>query len=255
VNANGTASGFDHEDVKRMSVTSQTAPPIGEPTVADAAELNARFSRAHPAEILRWADGAFTEGRLVLSSTFGVGGMTLIHLLAEEGIKFPVIFIDTLYHFPETIEHADRVRARYGLELRTYRAASSRREFEAEHGPRLWEHDEERFHSLTKVEPMREALRDVGGWITGRRRDQSATRETMPHVEVATQVKINPLAFWSLDVWGFVRVHGVPYHPLHDLGYASIGDAPLTTPIKPGEHERAGRWRGSVRIECGLHGI
>ena len=239
-----------------MSVTSQPAAPAREPTLGEAAELNDRFSQAHPAEILRWAEETFAEGRLVLSSTFGVGGMMLIHLLADEGIKLPVVFIDTLYHFPETLEHAERVRDRYGLELRTYRAAPSRREFEATYGPRLWERDEEKFHNLTKVEPMREALSDVGGWITGRRRDQSATRAEMPHVEVATQVKINPLAHWSLeDVWDFIRVHGVPYHPLHDLGYASIGDAPLTTPIKPGEHERAGRWRGSVRVECGLHGI
>ena len=182
--------------------------------------------------------------------------MMLIHLLAEEGIRLPVLFVDTLYHFPETIEHADRVADRYGLDLRTYRPAESRKAFEALHGSRLWEKDEELFHRLTKVDPMHEALQGIEGWVTGRRRDQSATRAALPHVELANWVKINPLASWSLeDVWGFVRAHNVPYHPLHDLGYTSIGDAPLTTPIKPGEHERAGRWRGSVRLECGLHGI
>ena len=239
-----------------MSLTSQSTSPTTALSQSDAAALNARFETAHPAEILRWAQGAFPEGRLVLSSTFGVGGMALIHLLSEEGIDLPVIFIDTLYHFPETLEHAYRVKDRYGLELRTYRAAETRKEFEAEHGGRLWERDEELFHRLTKVDPMRAALQGIDGWITGRRRDQSPTRATMPHIELATQVKINPLANWSLEeVWDFVRVHNVPYHPLHDLGYASVGDAPLTTPIKPGEHERAGRWRGSVRVECGLHGI
>ncbi len=145
---------------------------------------------------------------------------------------------------------------RYGLELRTYRAAPSRKEFEAVHGPKLWERDEERFHELTKVEPMRNALEGVDAWITGRRRDQSPTRASLLPIELETRVKINPLAFWSLeDVWDFIRVHQVPYNPLHDLGYASIGDAPLTTPVRPGEHERAGRWRGSARLECGLHGI
>ena len=222
----------------------------------EADELNAQFEDASPTEILRWAEAAFAEGRLALSSTFGVGGMILIHLLAEEGISVPVIFIDTLYHFPETLEHSERVRDRYGLELRTYRPAPSRKEFEARHGPRLWERDEELFHQLTKLDPMREALREMDGWITGRRRDQSKTREMLPYVELANWVKISPLASWSLeDVWNFTRLHDVPYHPLHDLGYASIGDAPLTTPIRPGEHERDGRWRGSVRLECGLHGI
>ncbi len=239
-----------------MSVTSESASPTTLFSRGEAAELNSRFEQSYPYEILRWAEGAFADGRLVLSSTFGVGGMMLIHLLSEEGIQLPVIFIDTLYHFPETIEHADRVADRYGLDLRTYRAAPSRREFEAKHGSRLWESDEELFHQLTKLDPMREALEGIDGWISGRRRDQSATRATLQHIEVAKRVKINPLASWGLDdVWGFIRSHGVPYHPLHDLGYASIGDAPLTTPIKRGEHERAGRWRGSVRLECGLHGI
>ncbi len=239
-----------------MSVTSESVSPTTVLSQSEAAELNARFEAAYPTEILRWAEGAIAEGRLAVSSTFGVGGMMLIHLLAEEGIRLPVLFVDTLYHFPETIEHADRVADRYGLDLRTYRPAESRKAFEALHGSRLWEKDEELFHRLTKVDPMHEALQGIEGWVTGRRRDQSATRAALPHVELANWVKINPLASWSLeDVWGFVRAHNVPYHPLHDLGYTSIGDAPLTTPIKPGEHERAGRWRGSVRLECGLHGI
>jgi phosphoadenosine phosphosulfate reductase len=239
-----------------MSGTTSPALPSLGLTPEETAELNARFERTDPAAILRWAREIIPDGRLVLSSTFGVGGMAIIHLLAEEGIKLPVVFIDTLYHFPETIEHAERVAERYGLELRMYRPAASRREFEAAHGPRLWERDEELFHRLTKVEPMKEVLEGIDGWITGRRRDQSPSRTALPHVELNGRIKINPLASWNLDlVWEFIRVHKIPYNPLHDLGYASIGDAPLTTPIKPGEHERAGRWRGSARLECGLHGI
>ncbi len=239
-----------------MSLASRPASVTNVMNEGEAAELNARFEKSYPTEILRWAHEAFQSGRLVMSSTFGVGGMMLIHLLAEEGIRIPVIFIDTLYHFPETLGHALEVADRYGLEVRTYKAAPSRKAFVAEHGPRLWERDEDLFHQRTKIEPMKEALKGVDGWITGRRRDQSPTRASLLPIELATQVKINPLAYWSLeDVWDFIRAHKVAYHPLHDLGYASIGDAPLTTPIRPGEHERAGRWRGSVRVECGLHGI
>jgi phosphoadenosine phosphosulfate reductase len=219
-------------------------------------ELNRRYEGADPREILRWAVGALPEGRVAMSSTFGVGGLVLIHLLSEEGIRLPVFFIDTLHHFSETLEHAERVRERYELDLRVHRAAESRAEFEARHGPRLWERDEERYHHVTKVEPMREALEGIDGWISARRRDQSPTRAALPVVERSSRIKVNPLASWSLDrVWDFIRRHEIPYNPLHDQGYASVGDAPLTTPVAPGEHERAGRWRGSVRMECGLHGI
>lgn len=232
-----------------------TTRPVGL-TEEESADLNKQFERLSPTDVMRWAIDTVPEGRLVMSSTFGVGGMVLIHLLAEEGVGIPVIFVDTLYHFPETIEHAERVADRYGLDLRVQRPAESRKAFEAEHGPKLWERNEELFHKLTKLDPMSEALRDVDGWITGRRRDQSATREQMPYVEAGTWIKVNPIANWTYDVvWDFIKAHKVPYNPLHDLGYASIGDAPLTTPIRPGEHERAGRWRGSARLECGLHGI
>jgi phosphoadenosine phosphosulfate reductase len=182
--------------------------------------------------------------------------MVLIHELATKGLRLPVLFVDTLDHFPETLEHAERVAERYGLDLRTFRAAPSREAFEAEHGARLWETDLERFHQLTKVDPMKNALDGFDAWITGRRRDQSPTRAALPIVERASLIKVNPIAGWSVDdVWTYIRVHEVPYHPLHDKGYASIGDEPLTTPVADGEHERAGRWRGGSRLECGLHGI
>lgn len=218
--------------------------------------MNRRLEPADPGDVLRWAAGAFHEGRLVISTTFGVGGTVLLHLLAEEGIRIPVIFIDTLHHFPETLEHAERIRRLYDLDLRIERVASSRREFEVAHGPRLWETDEELYHYRTKVEPMKKALRGVDGWITGRRRDQSPTRTELPVIERNSVLKINPLARWTHhQVWDFIRRNDLPYHPLHDEGYPSIGDAPLTTPVELGEHERAGRWRGSVRLECGLHNI
>ncbi|MSR22422.1 MAG: phosphoadenylyl-sulfate reductase [Gemmatimonadetes bacterium] len=223
-------------------------------TPEEAAELNQQFETAHPREVLRWATAAFPDGRVAISSTFGPSGMVLIHMMAEEDIRVPVLFVDTLYHFPETLAHAEHVRSHYGLDLRVFKPAASREAFEAQHGPRLWERDEELFHQLTKVEPMKEALTGFEGWVNGRRRDQSLTRAGIPIVEQSGRTKVNPLARWTLDqVWEFVMVNRVLYHPLHDEGYASIGDEPLTTPTLPGEHERAGRWRGSTRTECGLH--
>jgi len=256
--SNQTRSIRDEPGFRSQAMSTTVDPLLRHlPWTADEVEgLNRRFEGAEAREILRWAVEALPEGRVGMSSTFGVGGLVLIHLLSEEGIRLPVFFIDTLHHFPETLEHAERVRERYRLDLRIHRAAESRAEFEARYGTRLWERDEERYHHLTKVEPMREALQGVDGWITARRRDQSPTRAALPIVERASRIKVNPLAGWTRDdVWDFIRRNEIPYNPLHDQGYASIGDAPLTTPVAPGEHERAGRWRGSVRTECGLHGI
>ncbi len=242
-----------HEEIGRMSVASGDTTVVTEPEAA-----SRELEGEDPSEVLRWALNAFESGDLVLSTSFGgVGGIALIHMLHQEGARVPVFFVDTLYHFPETLELAERVRERYDLDLQVLRPARDRKAFEAEHGPRLWERDLDRFHRLTKVEPMEEALAGVRGWITGRRRDQSETRRGLPVVEERPErVKINPLAAWSgKDVWAFVQVHGLPYNPLHDHGYPSVGDRPLTTPAGPGEEERAGRWRGLERLECGLHDL
>jgi len=216
---------------------------------ADVGEMDVRG-------IIAWAVKSIEPGRLIVSTSFGPSGMVNLHVLAEVAPEVPVVFIDTLYHFKETMEHAELVQRHYGLDIRTYRPAATREAFEREHGERLWERDLDLFHHLTKVEPMERALEGVSGWITGRRRDQSATRSDMPIVEIGERVKVNPVAAWGKgDVWRFILDNDVPYNPLHDQGYASIGDEPLTTPIHLGEDERAGRWRGQARQECGLHDL
>jgi thiosulfate/3-mercaptopyruvate sulfurtransferase len=213
-----------------------------------------RLEGAPPEEVLRWAVDAFTERRLALVSAFGPGSTVLIHMLAEIAPTLPVLFIDTLHHFEETLAHVEGVRARYGLDLRVYRPALSREEIEGRLGSRPWERDLALYQEVTKVEPFRRATAELDGWITGRRRDQSPTRARLQVIEPGEQVRVNPLACWTRErVWGFVRSHGLPYNPLHDRGYSSIGDAPLSHPVTPGEHERAGRWRGTGRLECGIH--
>lgn len=191
---------------------------------------------------------------LALVSAFGPGSMVVIHKLHVLGVRVPVIFIDTLYHFPETLELVERARIRYELDLRVVSPADSRKAFEAQHGPRLWERDLDRYHQLTKVEPFERATAGLSAFITGRRRDQATTREKLGVVEFGNPITINPLAEWTREqVWEFIREYDIPYNALHDAGYASIGDEPLTTPVSPDEHERAGRWRGQGRIECGIH--
>lgn len=222
--------------------------------------LNEQFETASPQDIMRWALQTFPEG-LAQTSAFSIP-VTLHMLYAELQPErpVPVIFLDTLHHFPETLETLERARQHYDLDLHVYKAqgADSREAFAARYGDELWRHDIEQFHYLTKVKPLERALQDieVTAWLTGRRRDQSETRRAMPILEPDSdgRLKINPLANWTRkDLWRYVFEHDVVYNPLHDRGYTSIGDEPLTTPVHPGEHERAGRWRGSAKTECGIH--
>lgn len=220
--------------------------------------LNQRFEQASPQEILAWCVRNIPKG-LVQTTSFSL--LPITHMLYKElNHPVPVIFLDTLHLFPETLETAQKAKALYDLDLHAYRAAGADTEaaFAARYGDRLWERDIERFYELTKVEPLQRALDelDVKAWITGRRRDQSETRQNMPIFERDEngRLKVNPLANWTnKDVWTYTFKHEVPYNPLHDQGYTSIGDRPLTTKTIAGEDERAGRWRGSDKTECGIH--
>ena len=227
-----------------------------DPDRLDLNELNRRFDMATPQEILDWA--VATVPNLVQMSSFSMVAIT--HMLYHElQARVPVIFLDTLHLFPETLQTAHKAKNIYALDLHTYQAAASRADFVARYGDRLWERDIDRFHYLTKIEPMNRALDELSAhaWITGRRRDQSANRQNMPILERDQhgRLKINPLANWThKDLWRYTFAHNILYNPLHDQGYTSIGDQPLTTKVQAGEDERAGRWRGSAKTECGIHG-
>ena len=174
-------------------------------------------------------------------------------MLADIAPRTPVIFIDTLHHFAETLAHAEMVTERYGLDLRVFRAALDRSTFEAQHGECLWEKDLERYQLHTKVEAFKVATALLAGWITGRRRDQSSFRTELPVVRGQGQNPYQSSGRLDAPGWEFIRAHDLPYNPLHDRGYPNVGDEPLTTPVSPDEHERSGRWRGTDHLECGIH--
>jgi phosphoadenosine phosphosulfate reductase len=219
-----------------------------------ARELGAAISGLDLESALGYVASAFGPGRLAVVSNFGPATMVVMHTLHQIGVRLPIAFVDTLHHFPETLAHVERVRDRYDLDLRIYRPAPSRTAFEELYGPELWKRDLDLYQEVAKVGPFKEATADLDGWITGRRRDQSNTRDDLPLVEGDPQLRINPLAEWSRsDVWRFILENDIPYNPLHDRGYPSVGDEPLTTPVAEGEDERAGRWRGMPRTECGIH--
>jgi phosphoadenosine phosphosulfate reductase len=225
-------------------------------------KLNQRFEAAHPREILAWCLKNIPEG-LVQTTAFGVNGMVIIDLLYRQlqpAQPVPVLFLDTLHHFPETLELVVKAEIIYGLNLKVYKVpdVNSRQAFATHYGPNLWETDIQRFHQLTKIEPLERGLNELRtrAWITGRRRDESSTRAQLPIFELDREqrLKINPLATWTRNqVWSYVLEHNLIYNPLYDQGYASIGEEPITTPVDQGEHERAGRWRGMDKTECGIH--
>ncbi|MEM8805525.1 MAG: phosphoadenosine phosphosulfate reductase [Cyanobacteria bacterium P01_G01_bin.38] len=224
----------------------------------DIGQLNQRFETATPQEILTWCLENIPTGLVQLSS---FSTLTISHMLKRElGAQVPVVFLDTLHLFPETLATARRARELYNLDIHTFhaRGVHSRNAFAHRYGDRLWEQDIDQFYQLTKIEPMQRAFEqlNVTTWITGRRRAQSGARQHMPVFEWDGdgRLKVNPLANWSRkDLWKYIVENGVLYNPLYDQGYSSIGDEPLTTPVLAGEDERAGRWRGSQKTECGIH--
>ena len=244
-----------------MTMT-QSLQAISTPSITDLDRLNEQFAQSHPKSILLWCLENMPEG-MVQTTAFGLSGMVIMDLLYRDlnpEQRVPVIFLDTLHHFSETLNLVERSKELYNLDLKVYRPADAedRESFAATYGDSLWETDVNQFHQLTKVDPLQKAFEEqhVTSWITGRRRDQSASRSTMPifELDASQRIKINPLANWTnRDVWKYIMENHVPYNVLHDQGYGSIGDEPLTTPIAAGEHERDGRWRGSEKTECGIH--
>ena len=223
-------------------------------------ELNERFATAHPREILAWAVENVPQG-LVQTSAFNVDDIVITDILYRElNQQTPVIFLDTLFHFPQTLELVEKAKDVYNLNLQVYKnlEVDSREAFAAKYGEALWDTDIAQFHHITKIEPLQRGLDELNtvAWITGRRRDQAVTRADMPVLELDNQgrLKINPVAYWTRkETWVFVAENQVIYNPLHDQGYPSIGDEPITTKVAEGEDERAGRWRGMGKTECGIH--
>jgi len=228
----------------------------------DLDELNRRFETASPQDILAWCVENIPAG-FVQTSAFNVDDLVITDILYRQlkpAQPVPVIFLDTLYHFKQTLELVAKAIEIYGLNLQVYKMPdlTTREEFIAKYGDALWDTDIAKFHDVTKIEPLNRGLKELNtvAWITGRRRDQAVTRAEMPVFELDTQgrIKVNPLASWTREAsWAYVAEHGVVYNPLHDQGYPSIGDEPITTQVADGEDERAGRWRGTGKTECGIH--
>ena len=205
---------------------------------------------ASPEAILEWTLSTFPK-RTALTVSFGNGGLVLAHMLTRIQPDIPVLFLNTGFHFPQTLEFKDRFVKQYGLNLIELHPAT-------DPGP-LYQTDPDRCCWIRKVEPLQRALVDYDAWISAVRGDQGATRTGIDVLETHqagdhSVVKIFPLAQWSRErVWTYIRENEIPYHPLLDQGFTSIGCWPCTRATRPGEPERAGRWSGMGKTECGLH--
>lgn len=196
-------------------------------------------------------------GRVAIASSFGPEDVVLIDYASKSGLPYRVFTLDTDFLFPETYALIDEVETRYGIEVERCRPPLTPAEQAAEHGDALWSREPDRCCGIRKVVPLKEKLATLEAWITGIRRDQAPTRANAKKLEWDDKFalwKANPLADWTSErVWDHIRAHELPYNPLHDRGYPSIGCTYCTRAVEAGEDPRAGRWSGFAKTECGLH--
>ena len=218
--------------------------------------LAEEFETATPQTVLRWAIEEFGN-KAALATGFGAEGCVLVDMVAKIDATARIFYLDTDLLFPQTYELCHQLASRYGVAFERRGSHRSLEQQALRHGDKLWERDPDLCCRLRKVEPLKEMLSGLTAWITAIRRDQSPMRANAKIVERDAKfglIKVNPLAAWTKrDVWRYVLEHNVPYNPLYDQGYSSIGCQPCTTPVQLNEDQRAGRWRGFQKTECGLH--
>lgn len=221
----------------------------------DTEDVAARLERSSAGEVLAWAIDRF-HPRLYIAASFQKTSSVIAHMATEIEPNTRFFYLDTDLLFPETYETRDRLADRLGIEFQRYRGITLAEQTER-YGDELWKTDPDTCCGLRKVEPMRMALSSVDCWVSGIRRADGVSRANAPKFLYDRRFdlwKVNPLADWSeQDIWNYIREHDLPYNPLHDRGYPSIGCVPCTTPVEPGSELRAGRWAGTTKRECGLN--
>jgi phosphoadenosine phosphosulfate reductase len=229
------------------------------PSDAELKTLSNSFEAKRPQEVLAYALARYFP-KIILACSFGAEDVALLDMIHRINPRVPLFYLDTDFLFPETYALRDRLVAKYGLAPQQVIQMKSRLTPDAQaaqYGAALWLRDPDRCCHLRKVEPLTRVLAGYEAWITGIRRDQAPTRATAGLVEWDHKfglIKVNPLAAWTdADVWAHIRANDVPYNPLHDQGFPSIGCTHCTAPVRPGEDPRSGRWRDFQKTECGLH--
>ncbi len=220
---------------------------------------SASLETKQPQEVVAAAIERY-RGKIVLACSFGAEDVVLVDMVHQLDPSLPLFYLDTEFLFPETYATRDRVIERYSLKPAQVIQAKSLltpQKQADDYGDALWTREPDRCCQLRKVEPLTRILQGHEAWITGIRRDQAPSRACAGLVEwdeTFKLVKVNPLARWTwAEVWTYIKVHEVPYNPLHDQNYPSIGCTHCTAPVAPGDDPRAGRWKNFTKTECGLH--
>jgi phosphoadenosine phosphosulfate reductase len=229
-----------------------TAPRF---TAADAAALEARFAGVDAQTMLRELLTTGLLGRVAVVSSFGTESAVLLHLVAEADRSTPVVFVDTLRMFKETLDYREALLDHLGLANRSVIAPDPEALAAQDANGLRWSYDPDGCCAIRKVEPLARAKRGLDSWISGRKAFQSVTRQNLPRFEAENGLlKVNPLGDWVKDeLETYFVAHALPRHPLEAQGFLSVGCQPCTSPVLPGEDPRAGRWRGWDKTECGIH--
>lgn len=230
-------------------------------TAASTRLLDERFKDLSTEQVLGWAWERFGK-KAAIGTSFQGSGLVMMHLAKRNGFQFPVFTLDTGLLFKETVELKARLENFFGFEIESLKPDLTVQEQSEAQGPKLWKREPDLCCTIRKVLPLQGKLGTLDCWITGLRRQQSETRSGIGIIELYALenasgrdiVKLNPMADWSRDaIWKYIRDHKIPYNPLTDLGYRSIGCEPCTRKTEAGENERAGRWTGFNKKECGIH--
>ncbi len=214
------------------------------------------FENANPRDILAWASERFGD-KLAIVTSFQVTGIVTLHMLQGIAPRTPVLTLDTGLLFPETQDLIARLDQQFDLDLRRVKPRQTPKQQARDYGDRLWERNPDRCCHIRKTIPLRDALAGFAAWVTGLRRDQSAGRAATPILSRdrhSGAIKIAPFANWSAErIWQYIRDQNLPYNPLHDMGYPSIGCWTCTKSITDARDSRSGRWADHAKTECGIH--
>lgn len=219
------------------------------------AEANERLANADTMTILKWAKETFQDD-IAMTTAFGYSGLVLLHQALQVMPDLKIYFIDTGFHFPETLEFCEKIRKEWNLNLEVYQPLATREELKVKVGEVPYEVNADLCCHYCKVEPLLRFIHEKTAWLSGIRRDQSEYRAGVEIIELDGRgvLKISPMVAWTREqTWDYIREHNMLYHPLHDEGYPSIGCQPCTAPVREGGNERDGRWPFMQKMECGIH--